>query len=106
MLEKVVSCARKRTNTIASLSSFRNIFRLQYTNFMLQRILRTRLWTGVCVTLMAVARAPEAHQNDRSYVCELRGLTFNPLRKKFAWWAVTRRTSKKHKAVEIEGGGG
>ena len=40
--------------------------------------------------------APEGHQNDRSYVRELNGPTFNPLRKNFAWWAVTRRTSKKN----------
>ena len=46
---------------------------------------------------------PEAHQNDRSYVCELSGLTFDSLRQNLAWWAVTRRTSKNHKTVKIGG---
>ena len=36
--------------------------------------------------------APEAHQNDRSYVRELSGLIFDSLRKNLAWWVVTRRT--------------
>ena len=35
------------------------------------RTLRTRLWTGLCETLMPDAMAPGAHQNDRSYVREL-----------------------------------
>ena len=47
--------------------------------------------------------APEAHQNDRSSVRELSGLTFDSLRKNLAWWAVTRRTSKNHKTVKIGG---
>ena len=38
--------------------------------------------------------APEGHQNDRSYVSELSGPTFDPLHKNLSWWAVTRRTSK------------
>ena len=42
----------------------------------------------------------EAHQNDRSYLHELSGLTFSALHKNLAQWAVTRRTSKNHK---IEG---
>ena len=36
----------------------------------------------------------KAHQNDRSYVRELSGPTFDTLRKNLAWWAVTRRVSK------------
>ena len=36
-----------------------------------RRMLRTRQWTGVCKTLMPDVMAPEAHQNDQSYVCEL-----------------------------------
>ena len=35
------------------------------------------------------------HQNNRNYVHELNGLTFDSLRKNLAWWAVTRRTFKK-----------
>ena len=47
------------------------------------------------------------HQNDRNYVHELNGLTFDSLRKNLAWWAVTRRTFKKkhHKTVKIGGVG-
>ena len=37
-----------------------------------------------------------AHQNDRSYVRELSGPTFNSLCDNSAWWAVTRRTSESH----------
>ena len=47
--------------------------------------------------------APEAHQNDSSYVSELSGPTFNPLHKNLAGWAVTRRTSRNHKTVKIGG---
>ena len=39
----------------------------------------------------------EVHQNDRSYVCELSGLTFGALHKNFARWVVTRRPSKYYK---------
>ena len=39
--------------------------------------------------------AHEMHQNDRTYVCELSGLTFGALHKNLTWWAVTWRTSKK-----------
>ena len=49
------------------------------------------LRTGVCETLMPDVVAPEAHQNNRSYVSS----AFDPLRKNLAGWAVTRRTSKK-----------
>ena len=66
-------------------------------------MLRTRLWTGMCETLMPDVMVPEAHQNDCRYVRELSGLTFDSLRKNLAWWAVTRRTSKNHKTVKIGG---
>ena len=36
--------------------------------------------TGVCETLMSDVVMPEAHQKDRSYVSELSGPTFDPLR--------------------------
>ena len=29
----------------------------------------TRLWMGMCETLMPDVMAPEAHQNDHSYIC-------------------------------------
>ena len=47
-----------------------------------------KLW---CQTL----RCLEAHQNNRSYVHELKEHTFNSLRKNLAWWVVTLWTSKK-----------
>ena len=43
----------------------------------------------------------EVHQNDRSYICELSGLTFGALHKNFARWVVTWRTSK---TTKLEGG--
>ena len=51
---------------------------------------------GACETLLPVVVAPEAHQDNCSYVHELSGPKFGTLRKNFAWWAVTRRTSKNH----------
>ena len=60
-------------------------------------MLLTRLWMGVYETLMPDVMAPEAHQNDRSYVRELSGLTFDSLRKNLSSWSVTRRTAKKPK---------
>ena len=46
---------------------------------------------GVCETFLPDVVAPEAHQNDRSYVHELSGPTFDSLHKN---WIVTRRTKK------------
>ena len=43
----------------------------------------------MCEPLMPDVVAPEAHQNDRSYVRELSGPT-DPLRKNLARCAVTR----------------
>ena len=37
----------------------------------------------------------QVHQNDRSYLRELSGLTFSALHKNLTQWAVTRRTFKK-----------
>ena len=49
----------------------------------------------MCETLMPVVMAPEAHQNNHSYVCELSGPTLESLLNNLAWWVVTRRTSIK-----------
>ena len=43
-------------------------------------------------------------RNDHSYLCMVSGLTFHCLQKYLAWWAVTWRTSKNHKAIKIGGG--
>ena len=43
----------------------------------------------------------KAHQNDCSCACELSSSTFDSLSKNLAWWAVTRRTSKKKKHRNI-----
>ena len=50
---------------------------------------------GVYETLMPDVMAPEAHQNNHSYVRELSGLTFDSLHKNLSSWSVTRRTAKK-----------
>ena len=39
---------------------------------------------GMCETLMLDVMVPEAHQNDRSYVRELSGHTFDSLCKNLA----------------------
>ena len=57
----------------------------------------------MCETLILDVMVPEAHQNDCSYVRELSGLTFDSLRKNLAWWAITWRTSRNHKTVNIGG---
>ena len=49
----------------------------------------------MCETLMPVVMVPEAHQNNRSYVCELSRPTFESLLNNLAWWVVTQRTSIK-----------
>ena len=53
---------------------------------------------GVCETLLPDVVAPEAHQNDHSYVHELSGPTFDSLHKN---WAVTRRTKKNPQNCQI-----
>ena len=60
---------------IASLPSFPSIQRLQYVSFVLQT--KNAANEGVCETLMLDALAPETQQNNRSYVCELSGPTFD-----------------------------
>ena len=52
--------------------------------------------------------APEVQQNDRSYIRELSGPTFDPLHKNFARWAVTLSTEylKKPQDCQNWGGGG
>ena len=47
--------------------------------------------------------APEAHENYRSYVRELRGSALDSLCKNLAWWVVTHRNSINHKTVKIGG---
>ena len=57
----------------------------------------------MCEPLMPDVVAPEAHQNDRSYVLrELSGPTFHPLRKNLARWAVTQSTSELSKVGGVE----
>ena len=59
---------------------------------------------GVCEALLPDVMVPETHQNDRSYVSELSGPSFNSLHKNLAWWVVKWRTSKKkHETVKIGG---
>ena len=65
-------------------------------------MLQTRPWTGVCELLIPDVVAPKAHQNNRSYVSSA-DQPSDMLCKIFAWWAVTRRTSKNHKTVKIGG---
>ena len=61
-------------------------------------VLQTKLWRGVCKTLLLDVVASEAHQSNRSYmyVSELTRPTFDSLRKNLARWAVTQITSKTH----------
>ena len=64
-------------------------------------MLQTRLQTAVCETLMLDVVAPEAHQNDCSYVRELSRPTFDSLSKHLAWWAVTRMSLKNCQNLEV-----
>ena len=59
----------------------------------------------MCEPLMPDVVAPKAHQNNCSYVNSA-DLPSDLLCKNVAWWAVTWRTSKKHKTVKIRGGRG
>ena len=72
-----------------------------------RRTLRAWPWKGVCEPLMPDVVAPKAHQNNCSYLNSV-NLPPDLLCKNLAWWAVTWRTSKKHKTVKIRGerGGG
>ena len=45
--------------------------------------------------------APKARQNNCSYVIYMYRCNFESLHKDLAWWAVTQRTLKNHKAVKI-----
>ena len=75
-----------------------NVRRLLYANYMVQaKNAANKAMDGCVRNFDAGCRgAPEAYQNDRSYVRELSGLTFDSLRKNLAWWAVTWRTSKEN----------
>ena len=68
------------------------------------RMLQTRPRTGMCEPLMLDVMAPEMHQNNRSYVRSA-DLPSDTLREILAWWAVTRRTLKNNKTVNIAGVG-
>ena len=57
---------------------------------------------GVCEPLMPDVVSLKVHQNNCSYVNSA-DLPSDSLRENLAWWAVTRRTLKNHKTVEIEG---
>ena len=63
-----------------------------------------RLWLGVCKTLLPEVMESETHQNDDSYV-SLADLLLNSLCKNLAWWAATRRISKKPTKLSKLGGG-
>ena len=54
----------------------------------------------MCKTALLDIMAPEAHQNDRSYIREFSGPTFDSLHKNLAWWVVTRRNHKTVKGGE------
>ena len=58
------------------------------------RTLRTRPQTVVCKPLMSDVVAPKVHHNNSSYASPA-DLPLGSLCKNSAWWAVTRRTSKK-----------
>ena len=60
---------------------------------------------GVCEPLMPDVVAPEVQQNDRSYIRELSGPTFDPLHKNFARWAVTRSTEYLKKSQDCQNWG-
>ena len=60
---------------------------------------------GVCEPLMPDVVGPEVQQNDRSYIRELSGPTFDPLHKNFARWAVTRSTEYLKKSQDCQNWG-
>ena len=57
---------------------------------------------GMCKHLMPDVEAPKAHQNNRSYVSSVH-LPSDSLCNILAWWAVTQRTLKNHKTINIGG---
>ena len=57
---------------------------------------------GCVRTLMSDVVASKAHQNNHSYVSSV-DLPSDSLRENLAWWVVTQRTLKNHKAVKIGG---
>ena len=96
-VEKAISCY-KADRLVALLPIFRTV-RLSLANFVLQgRTLWMRPRTGVCEDVVV----PKEHQNNRNYVSSV-DLPSDSLCKILAWWAVTQRTSKNHKAVKIRG---
>ena len=60
----------------------------------------------MCKNLMPDVVVPEAYQNDRSYVCVLSGLTFDPLCKNLACMvgSYTEDLRRKYKTFKIGGG--
>ena len=67
-----------------------------------RRTLRTWLWTGVCETLW---RLKHIKTIAAMYVSSADLGTFDSLRKNLAWWAVTRRTSRKPQNCQNKGMG-
>ena len=64
------------------------------------RTLRTRPRTIVCKPLMPDVVVPKVHHNNSSYVSSA-DLPLGSLCKNSAWWALTRRTSKKKTTTKI-----
>ena len=102
-LEKAVSCY-KADRLGDSLPSFRSVWSsLAVCKFCAAGEERSeRGHRRVCEPLMPDFMVPNAHHNNCNHVSSV-GLLSNSLCKNLAWWAVTRRTSKNHKAVKIGG---
>ena len=95
-VKKAVSCY-KAERFIASLSSFCTVqLSLPVCRYDAAggRTLQMRPQTVVCKPLMSDVVAPKVHHNNSSYVSPA-DLLLGSLCKNSAWWAVTRRTSKK-----------
>ena len=80
-MEKAVIVLNRPTCSLVA-----NVRRLQYANFVLQVSNAANEATDKCVceTTLPDVMASEAHQNDRSYLCELSGPTFDSLHKNLA----------------------
>ena len=98
MVEKAVSCYR----LVASMFSSRSVqSSLAVREFCAAGENAANDATDGCVRTFDVI-APKVHQNNRSYVSSA-DLPSDSLRENLAWWAVTRRTLKNHKAAKIGG---
>ena len=95
-VKKAVSCY-KAERFVASLSSFCTVqLSLPVCRYDAAggRTLQMRPQTVVYKPLMSDVVAPKVHHNNSSYVSPV-DLPLGSLCKNSAWWAVTRRTSKK-----------